>query len=160
VTFTVTLNVPLGETVDRSLTGLVLFRVSAGTANLLVKPDPLVVSPVTTHSADTDRNFRISLFELTRVIELYNTRNGSSRTGCYAVATTATEDGFTAEPTRASGASVTLTRYHSGDSDRNGKISLFELTRVIELYNTRSGSSRTGAYHVQAGTEDGFAPGP
>ncbi len=27
------------------------------------------------------------------------------------------------------------------------------VTRVIELYNVR-------AYHVQAGTEDGFAPGP
>jgi hypothetical protein len=33
-------------------------------------------------------------------------------------------------------------------------------TRVIELYNVRSGTTRTGAYHVQAGTEDGFAPGP
>lgn len=38
--------------------------------------------------------------------------------------------------------------------------SLFELTRVIELYNTRSGTTRTGRYHVQAGTEDGFAAGP
>ena len=57
-------------------------------------------------------------------------------------------------------ASVTLTRYHSADSDRDGKLSLFELTRVIELYNYRSGTTRTGQYHVQAGTEDGFAPGP
>jgi hypothetical protein len=31
---------------------------------------------------------------------------------------------------------------------------------VIELFNTRAGSQRTGQYHVQAGTEDGFAPGP
>jgi len=54
-------------------------------------------------------------------------------------------------------------------------LSLFERTRVIELSNTRSGTTRTGATrtgatrtgatrtgadHVQAGTEDGFAPGP
>jgi hypothetical protein len=31
---------------------------------------------------------------------------------------------------------------------------------VIELYNYRVGTSRTGQYHVQAGTEDGYAPGP
>jgi hypothetical protein len=35
-----------------------------------------------------------------------------------------------------------------------------ELTRVIELYNYRSGSTRTGAYHLEVGTEDGFALGP
>ena len=160
VTFTVTLNVPAGETGNRTVTGLTLFRVSAGAANLLVTPDPLVVSQVTTHRADTDQNFRISLFELTRVIELYNTRNGTSRTGCYAVASTATEDGFSAEPTRASGATVTLPRYHTAESSRDGKISLLELTRVIELYNYRSGTTRTGQYKPQTGTEDGFAPGP
>jgi hypothetical protein len=33
-------------------------------------------------------------------------------------------------------------------------------TRVIELYNNRSGMARSGAYRVQGGTEDGFAPGP
>jgi len=55
---------------------------------------------------------------------------------------------------------VTLTRYHSADTDKDGKLSLVELTRVIELYNTRAGTTRTGQYHVQAGTEDGYAPGP
>jgi hypothetical protein len=39
-------------------------------------------------------------------------------------------------------------------------LSLAELTRVIELYNYRSGTVRTGQYHVLAGSEDGFAPGP
>ena len=160
VTFTVTLNVPPAETGNRSLTALTLFRVSAGAASLLVKPDPLVVSQVTTHSADTDKNFRIDLLELTRVIELYNTRNGTMRTGCYAVATSASEDGFSPEPTRALGAPVSMARYHAADSDNKGQIGLIELTRVIELYNTRLGTSRTGAYHVQANTEDGFAPGP
>jgi hypothetical protein len=66
-----------------------------------------------------------------------------------------------------SGSTVALTRYHSADTRgaatgtaRDGAIDLFELTRVIELYNTRSGTTRTGQYHVQSGTEDGFAPGP
>jgi hypothetical protein len=49
---------------------------------------------------------------------------------------------------------------HTADSNRDGKISLTELTRVIELYNYRSGTTRTGQYKPQAGTEDGFAPGP
>jgi hypothetical protein len=31
---------------------------------------------------------------------------------------------------------------------------------VIELYNFREGTTRTGRYHVQPGTEDGFATGP
>jgi hypothetical protein len=95
--------------------------------------------------------------ELTRVIELYNTRNGTSRTGRYKVQA-GTEDGF-AQDTAAT-ANQTLARYHSADSNRDGQISVGELTRVIELYNTRAGTVRTGQYHVQAGTEDGFAPGP
>ena len=113
-----------------------------------------------THSSDLDLNFRVSLIELTRVIELYNARNGTTRTGCYAVATTTTEDGFVSDPARVSAAVVTLTRYHSADSNRDGKISLTELTRVIELYNYRSGTTRTGQYKIHPGSEDGFAPGP
>jgi hypothetical protein len=46
------------------------------------------------------------------------------------------------------------------DVNRDGKISLTELTRVIELYNYRSGTTRTGQYKPQSGTEDGFAAGP
>jgi hypothetical protein len=107
-----------------------------------------------------DRNYRISLLELTRVIELYNTRNGTSRTGAYAVAAAVTEDGFEPAPTRLASAVVTLVRYHSGDSNRDGKLGLLELTRVIELYNYRVGGVRTGQYKVKFGTEDGFDPGP
>jgi hypothetical protein len=55
---------------------------------------------------------------------------------------------------------VTLTKYHSADSNQDGQLTLTELTRVIELYNSRRGTRRTGQYHVQAGSEDGFAPGP
>jgi hypothetical protein len=112
------------------------------------------------HTADLDRDGRLALLELTRVIELYNTRNGTTRTGSYAVATTASEDGFAPDATRTSTATVALARHHSADSNRDGKINLTELTRVIELYNYRSGTTRTGQYKIQPGTEDGFAPGP
>jgi len=139
--------------------------VSNGTSlQFLATPDPLSVPQVMTHGADTDQNYQISLVELTRVIELYNTFNGTVRTGAYVVQSSAgalqTEDGFAADPSRLSTATVTLSAYHSADSDRDGKINLVELTRVIELYNYRTGTNRTGAYHVQTGTEDGFEPGP
>ena len=123
---------------------------------MMAKPDPLRVPG---HSADADGNGRISLVELTRVIELYHTRNGSVRTGCYAVLD-GSEDGFAPAPTRANSTAVTLARTHSVDSNRDGKIGLVELTRMIEFYNFRNGTVRTGEYRVQAGSEDGFAPGP
>ncbi len=168
VVFSYTLNVPAGETGIRSLRATAIVRdLDGGRADLVVAPEPLVVGPIATHSADTDQDFRLTLVELTRVIELYNTRNGTSRTGAYAVATTATEDGFAADTARAPGVGAGLGRYHSADTQgatagslRDGTINLGELTRVIQLYNTRSGTTRTGQYHVQAGTEDGFAPGP
>jgi M6 family metalloprotease-like protein len=160
VTFTYTLNVPTGTTGDKEIVAVASLGLSSGPASVLVKPDPLVIGPATSrHTADTNGDGKLSLLELTRVIELYNTRNDTTRTGCYAVQA-GSEDGFAPEPTRTSSATVTLASYHSADSDKNGKISLLELTRVIELYNYRSGTTRTGQYHVQAGTEDGFAPGP
>ena len=43
---------------------------------------------------------------------------------------------------------------------RDPEAGLTELARVIEFYNYRSGVIRTGAYHANTGTEDGFEPGP
>jgi hypothetical protein len=163
VTFTYTVNVPAGETVARTLAATGIVRAGGTVTTLTATTSPLTLAPISAHSADTNQDFRISLIELTRVIELYNTRNGTVRTGRYAVATTATEDGFAPDPVTAPTATVTLARYHSADTAstaaRDAKIDLFELTRVIELYNTRSGTVRTGAYRVLAGTEDGYAPG-
>jgi hypothetical protein len=125
---------------------------------LLAKPDPLVLVPL--HSADSNSDGKLSLTELLRVIELYNTRNGTVRTGAYGVESEASEDGFTPDPARAGTTTVTLENYHSGDTNQDGKLSLTELLRVIELYNFRSGSVRTGEYHLQGGSEDGFGSGP
>jgi hypothetical protein len=158
--FRTLLGVPAGQTGNLEFSALAIARLS-GTASpfqVLVKPDPLVAAPALHHSADTNRDYRLGLLELTRVIELYNTRNGTSRTGCYKIED-GSEDGYGAEPTRASSATASLARHHSADSNRDGKIGLLELTRVIELYNYREGTSRTGRYKLQAGTEDGFASG-
>jgi hypothetical protein len=112
------------------------------------------------HVADVNRDGRLNLFELTRVIELFNTRHDGVRTGGYTLAETATEDGFVADLSNAATAVVALARYHTADTNRDGRIGLLELTRVIELYNYRSGGSRTGQYKPKSGTEDGFDPGP
>ena len=147
---------PAGQSGLQELVALV--GVSNGTSlQFLATPDPLSVPPVMTHGADTDQNYHISLLELTRVIELYNVRNGTVRTGAYRL-NTATEDGFDSDPARSGTAA--FTPYHTADTNGNGLLGLIELTRVIELYNVRAGTARTGAYHLQADTEDGFAPGP
>ncbi|WP_221031767.1 YDG domain-containing protein [Actomonas aquatica] len=104
------------------------------------------------HFADTDRDYTIGLSELLRMIELYNYREGYRRTGAYQSDDTTTDryapgDGERLLP-------------HTADSNGDGQLSLIELTRVIELYNTREGGTRTGAYHYRGTTEDGFAPGP
>jgi len=42
---------------------------------------------------------------------------------------------------------------HTADQDGNHQINLSELLRVIQFFNS-------DGYHCQAGTEDGYAPGP
>jgi hypothetical protein len=159
VTFTYMVRAPLGAIGVQEIVALAGVR-NGTSLQFVATPDPLLVPQLITHSADSDGNFRFSLLELTRVIELYNTRNGTTRTGYHKVAQVATEDGFTPDPERLPSAVVPAVRYHSADSGRDGSVSLLELTRVIELYNYRSGTTRTGQYRVQEGTEDGFAPGP
>jgi hypothetical protein len=107
-------------------------------------------------------DFRLSLVELTRVIELYNTRVGTVRSGAYRVDSLG-EDGFAADGARAKGPAATLlARYHTADYDRDGSLDLFELLRVIQLFNHRTlDQVRTGQYRVVAsGSEDGYEPGP
>ncbi len=43
--------------------------------------------------------------------------------------------------------------YHTADQDHNNLISLSELLRVIQFFNSNG-------YHCEAGTEDDYAPGP
>jgi hypothetical protein len=113
------------------------------------------------HSADVSpADGALNLAELTRVIELYNTHTGTVRTG-RCVVSSGSVDGYA--PDSAVTAAPIPTTPHTADLNRDGRLSLPELTRVIELFNTRAGTARTGAYHVAAtptSTEDGYAPGP
>jgi hypothetical protein len=160
VTFTYTLAVPAGETAPRTLTAFAIARPATGPIVYTANPNPLVVSRISAHSADTNADFRLSLLELTRVIELFNTRNGTTRTGAYAVAATTSEDGFVADPARAATVTASLAKFHSADSNRDGLIDVAELSRVIQLYNVRAGTVRTGAYRGAVGTEDGYDLAP
>lgn len=157
VTFTYTVAAPVGESVTRSIAASAAVTVGGVAQTITVEPAALQLRPV--HSADTDGDGRVGLFELTRVIELYNARVGTTRTGRYQTQI-GTEDGFAPDLVSGGGGAIVHSHYHSADTNRDGRVSLVELTRVIELFNTRSGTTRTGAYHLVAGTEDGFAPGP
>ncbi len=101
------------------------------------------------HTTDSDHDWRISLSELTRAIEIYNYKSGSTRTGEYHIEF-GTEDGYGAGPGSHSG------YFNSADTNRDWKISLLELTRIVELYNAKSGTSRTGQYRLKSGTEEGY----
>lgn len=48
---------------------------------------------------------------------------------------------------------------HNADINGDWSISETELSRVISLYNGRTGNTRTGQYHAQEETEDGYNPG-
>ena len=160
IKFTYTLNVPEGTTGEQMLTAMVLPRFNSVQLQGLALPDPLAMEEAPSfHTADINGDFKISLTELLRVIELYNTRFGTTRTGRYQVGE-GTEDGFEADLVTPSSDPANLSRYHAADINKDAKISLTELLRVIELYNYREGTTRTGRYHIDPSTEDGFASGP
>jgi hypothetical protein len=164
ITFTYSLKLPAilstpppGTSV--SLQSTAVWQQNGIAGQIPISPDPLILSSVSApvfiyHSADLDKNYIISLQELLRVIELYSFASGGLRSGEYSDGFGST-DGFFASRGR-------LSSYHSADSNKDGKLSLSELLRVIELYNYRANgsASRSGQYRMSAGSEDGFAPGP
>ncbi|GAB5561935.1 MAG: hypothetical protein SynsKO_35820 [Synoicihabitans sp.] len=154
--FSYFLNVPEGATGAASFAGMVSLQRGEDGVQVMATPDPLMVPRFRHHSADTDSDFKFSLAELLRVIELYNTRSGSTRTGAYSLSESGV-DGFATDP-REPSEPITLARYHDADTDGDAKFSLGELLRVIELYNTRFGSTRTGQYKLRVGSIDGFDP--
>ena len=163
LSFTYTLAVPSNAKDAQVVTAGIQISQGGVAGQILVNPTPLLLPlAARPHSADVNGDFRLSLLELTRVIELYNSRVGTVRSGAYRVDSLG-EDGFAADVARPRGPSPTLLgRYHSADSDRDGSIDLFELLRVIELFNYRTlGQVRTGQYRVVvSGTDDGYEPGP
>lgn len=124
------------------------------TATLVVATDLLP------HSAATGGDYPIGLVGRTPVIQFYDTRLGATRTGASAVAGTLTGAGLATDRVRPWGTVPALTRYQTSGTTPDGMISRVELIRGIELYPDRIGTARTGQYHVQPGTEDGFGAGP
>lgn len=168
-TFSYTLKVPANAQGSQSLVALVAYGIGETTLQIVATPDPLPVNQIFTHSADTNQNFKIDLSELTRVITLYNARfdtgAGKVRTGGYKLQA-GTADGFATDAARDPAVVVNFGSYHAADYNRNGKIDLAELTRIITLYNTRydtgAGKVRTGYYKVAVGvtTVDGYTTDP
>ena len=75
---------------------------------MLAQPDPLVVSQLLYHNADTNGNWKIEPTELSRVITPYNARyalpdgSGRIRAGyCVVAAPGTTPDGCAPDPTLA-----------------------------------------------------------
>jgi hypothetical protein len=97
IKFTYTVSVPAGTTGDQVIASLVTSQASGTNYQTMAKPDPLVLRSASMHTADSNRDGKISLTELTRVIELYNYRSGTTRTGQYKPQS-GTEDGFAAGP--------------------------------------------------------------
>lgn len=89
------------------------------------------------HSADTNKDWKISHGELLRVIQLMNAGEYHCQAG--------SEDGY------APGAGEHICQPHSADTNSDWKINFTELLRVVQFYNSRG-------YDLKEGTEDGFAP--
>jgi hypothetical protein len=160
VTFTYVVNAPYGNTNAQMVPAQVFFTQGGPVESILATPSPLGVDLSNIyHSADEGHAGTIDLSNLTRVIELYNTRSGSIRTGCY-LTDESSEDGFNPDTSRSTSAAFALPYYHSADENQVGNLDLAELTRVVELYNYRVGGARTGQYSPAPATEDGFQPGP
>lgn len=98
------------------------------------------------HSTDQDGDFVISLSEVLRVIQFYN----SGGLHC-AEGVGDSEDGYLAGP----GANTSCAPHDTDYNPQNWMISLPEILRVIQFYNT-------GGYShcPDAGTEDGYCVGP
>ncbi len=91
------------------------------------------------HAVDQNGNWAISLSELLRVVQLFNSGGFHCNAG--------TEDGY------APGAGdQTCASYDADYAPQDWSISLSELLRIIQFFNS-------GCYHAEAGTEDGYAPG-
>ena len=92
------------------------------------------------HSADQDGDNQISLSELLRVIQFYNSDGYHCEAG--------TEDGY------APGQGDTACAAHGSDyNTQDWYINLSELLRLVQFYNS-------AGYHTCAEGEDGFCPGP
>ena len=137
-------SVPADATGNYAITGEALYRLSDSAQLTTGLISTAVVPGVSTEhctTADTDHDWNISLSEVLRLVQLYN----SGQFHCDATG----EDGF------APGAGDQMCTLHNSDHlSPDFKIELSELLRLVQFYNAAD-----SAYHVTQGTEDGFSPG-
>lgn len=93
------------------------------------------------HSADINGDFYLNLSEVLRVIQLFSA-------GSYHCGVEHYEDGYVP----GAGPFSPCRTHHSDYAPSDQTISLPELMRLIQLYNS-------GIYHIDCASEDGFAPG-
>ena len=114
-------------------------------ATPVVRTVHVVCDPVSHQTVDLNGDYIVTLSELLRPIQLYNS-------GGFHCADTPsdTEDGFVPGP----GGNESCAPYDTDYNPQDWIISLSELLRVIQFYNS-------GGYHYcpANGTEDGFCPG-
>ncbi len=147
VTVTFVLNVPPDASLPVAVVGEGFYRFTVGgelsTGAVATPLAPGVVNPAFAHKTDMNGDWRVSLNELLRLIQFYNSGGLHCSPG--------SEDGY-----EAGAGGDTACGNHSADYlTPNWRIELSELLRVVQFYN-----SPNRAYHRADGTEDGFAPGP
>ncbi|HPO12529.1 MAG TPA: tetratricopeptide repeat protein [Candidatus Hydrogenedentes bacterium] len=122
--------------------GVYRCTVSDGITTLVSEEAELSVYPVPPsgqHDVDQNKNWVISLSELLRVVQFFNSAGFHCDAG--------SEDGY------APGAGdQTCGAYDADYAPQDWSITLSELLRIIQFFNS-------GCYHIEAGTEDGYAPG-
>ncbi|HOQ31161.1 MAG TPA: hypothetical protein PLA12_01475 [Candidatus Hydrogenedens sp.] len=94
------------------------------------------------HSADTNKDWSISLSEVLRVVQLFNAREYHCEAG--------TEDGYAPFE-----GNKNCTPHKSDYDPQDWKIRLNELLRIIQFFNFPGGS-----YHPDTNGEDKYSPGP
>jgi nitroreductase len=157
-TFTVTLNYAAGladpldaNYIGQSFTAYALLgSQNAKDANGADIKTVATITEAVIHTADANSDARISLDELLKVVQIYNTRNGNQRTGAY-------DASYNPAPNVAP---VAPAQPHRADIDRDGAISLMELMRLVDLCMYATPAGRTGEYHADSQGADGFSPGP
>ena len=139
VDFCYSLDVPGDQQGEKTIAGIVRYRIGAGSEHVVSIPDTTLIDRCY-HSADYNpADWTISLSELLRAIQLYNI-------GCY-YCDTSGEDGFSLV------SGNRLCKPHNLDyNTQDWCINLSELLRLIQLYNL-------GGYCVDPEGEDGFRAG-
>jgi len=130
-----------GLPIDTALPGeyTLYYNVADSSGNAAEEITRTVLVVLGTHSADPDGDGIISLSELLRVIQFYNSNGIHCQDG--------TEDGY------APGAGdQSCIPHHSDYNPQDWRINLSEVLRMIQFFNS-------SGYHPCEGSEDGFCPG-